>query len=317
MKICASCHANLPKESFSKKQWKLDQRRCKVCIANNREVQPIPTKQDNIDSNTKEVVKALDSINLAGVEKISDEELFKQPPPREDCPICFIQLPSLDTGRRYQTCCGKVICSGCSHAPLYDNQGNEIDNEKCPFCRTPAPKSKEEMIEREKKRVVLDDPIAIHNQGSNYREGKNGFPQDHIKALELFHRAAELGYAAGYNSIGYCYDYGYGYGVQVDKKKANHYYELTAMRGNERARHNIGNNEYREGNIIRALRHYKIAVRSGEAESLKIIKEIYKDGHATKDDYTTALRSYQTYLSEIKSVQRDEAASAYEDYRYY
>jgi len=61
-----------------------------------------------------------------------------------------------------------------------------------------------------------------------------------------------------------------------------------------------------------------IAVRSGEAESLKVIQLIYKDGHATKEDYMKALQSYQTYLGEIKSKQRDEAAAYdYENYRYY
>ena len=46
--------------------------------------------------------------------ELYDAKLFKQPPQKDDCPICFIRLPSLDsTGWRYMTCCGKVICSGC------------------------------------------------------------------------------------------------------------------------------------------------------------------------------------------------------------
>ena len=49
-----------------------------------------------------------------------DEKLFKQPPQPEDCPICFLLLPSINTGRRYKLCCGKDICSGCVHAPVYD-----------------------------------------------------------------------------------------------------------------------------------------------------------------------------------------------------
>ena len=40
MKICAACHEELPKESFSSKQWKLKQyqRRCIRCIADNRSI---------------------------------------------------------------------------------------------------------------------------------------------------------------------------------------------------------------------------------------------------------------------------------------
>ena len=47
------------------------------------------------------------------------------------------------------------------------------------------------------------------------------------------------------------------------------------------------------------------------------IKEFYSKGFATKEDYTRALQLYQDYLGEIKSKQRDEAAAAREDYRYY
>ena len=40
------------------------------------------------------------------------------------------------------------------------------------------------------------------------------------------------------------------------------------------------------------------------------------DGDATKEVYTKALRSYQAYLDEIKSDQRDEAAAADDDEYY-
>ena len=60
-----------------------------------------------------------------------------------------------------------------------------------------------------------------------------------------------------------------------------------------------------------------IAVIGGSKESLEKIHQLYIDGHVTKEDYTKALQSYQVYLSEIKSDQRDEAAAADEDNRYY
>ena len=316
MKICAACHEDLPKDSYSKKQlWKLVQRRCKVCIANNREVQPISTKQHNNDRNTNEIIKALDSMYLDAENKISDEELFRQPPPAEDCPICFLRMPSLQTGSRYQTCCGKMICSGCVYAPVYDNQGNKVDNEKCPFCRAPTPNTDEEIIEREKKRVEVNDPIATYDLGNNYRDGEDGYEHDYTKALELWHRAGELGYSEAYVCIGYSYDYGQC--VEIDKKKANHYYELSAIEGNEVARCNLGNNEKKAGNMERALKHYMISARDGHADALKQTKKLYSNGDASKEDYMKALRAYQAYLGEIKSVQRDKAAAAREDYRYY
>ena len=53
-------------------------------------------------------------------------------------------------------------------------------------------------MEREKKRVEANDPIAINNLGICYT---NGYPQDYSKALELWHRAAELGFTLAYNNI--------------------------------------------------------------------------------------------------------------------
>ena len=41
------------------------------------------------------------------------------------------------------------------------------------------------------------------------------------------------------------------------------------------------------------------------------------DGHATKYDYAKALKSYQAYLSEVRSDQRDKAAAFSDRYKYY
>ena len=223
------------------------------------------------------------------VAELHDKELFKQPPDEGDCPICFIRMPTLDTGRRYQSCCGKVICSGCVHAPLYDNQGNKVDNQKCPFCRTPWHSSDEESVERLKKRIEIGDPVAMHTLGCKYRGGI-GLPQDYTKALELYHQAGELGCGNAYTSLGYAYSHGRG--VEIDKVKANHYYELAAKGGHAQARHNLGNNEWRLGNMDRALKHWVIAIQGGRSESLDMMKQLYALGlgHATKEDYTKALQ---------------------------
>ena len=159
------------------------------------------------------------------------------------------------------------------------------------------------------------DPIAIYNLGGFYRDGVFGFPQDYTKALELWHRAGELGCADAYCRIAYVYSKGVG--VKVDKKKAKHYYELAAIGGNEVARHNLGGNEAIAGNYDRALKHWMISIRSGDPQSLERIKLLYSKGRATKEDYMKALQSYQAYLGEIKSLQRDKAAAADERYRYY
>ena len=50
--------------------------------------------------------------------------------------------------------------------------------------------------------------------------------------------------------------------------------------------------------------------------SLNKIQELYSNGHVTKDDYTKALRSFQEYLNEVKSKQRDDAAAFHDEYKY-
>ena len=118
---------------------------------------------------------------------------------------------------------------------------------------------------------------------NGYIQRLDGHPQDYDKALELFHRAA-VGYAEAYLNIGYVYYNGRG--VEVDEKKAVHFTELGAMGGDATARHNLGANEYKTGNVEKAIKHYTISARNGDADFLERIKELYTDGHASKDDYT-------------------------------
>ena len=249
---------------------------------------------------------------LAWLEVGRNEAIFKEPPPQYgDCPICFLRLPSLDNGRRYMECCGKMICSGCFHADVYDNLGNIIADEKCPFCRTPLPTSDNEGAERLKKRMEVGDEYAFALMGNYYDRGECGLPQDSSKAVELWHKAGKF----GYNDIGSAY--GLGDGVERDEKMACYYHELAAMAGDSYARHNLGGREYEAGNYERALKHYMIAVRGGDTDSVKEIQELYMDGHVAKDEYANALRSHQAYINEIKCDQRDKAAAFHDSYRYY
>ena len=98
------------------------------------------------------------------------------------------------------------------------------------------------------------------------------------------------------------------------------------MGGDVNARYNLGVNEMNAGledeegtvgKMGRALKHYMIATKDGDAESLDKIKKMFTHGYARKEDYAEALQSYQTYLGEIKSRQRDEAAAFSEKFRYY
>jgi len=247
------------------------------------------------------------------VAALHEEALFKQPPTLEDCPICFQLLPSHEKGSIYKSCCGKTICSGC----WYANVLIDIKKQLCAFCRTQAPKTEKESRRRIIKRIEAGDAVAIYNLGCDYTNGTDGYPIDYIKALELFQRAGELvGHAPSYYNIGNAYRFG-GRGVEVDRKKAINNWELAAMGGDVQARHNLGCEEEVQGNMNRAIKHWIIAVKSGNTCSLDAIKDLCTVGQATKEDYSTALQAYQAYLKEIKSAQRDRAAADDYNFRYY
>ena len=242
-------------------------------------------------------------LSVASLESTKDEALFREPPQRDECDICMLPLPLDRDKQRYQSCCGKVLCCGCIDAAY------AADNRcLCPFCRTPRHTSNEELMERLKKRVEGNDARAIRNLGSLYYSGDKGLPQNYDKAMELWLRAGELGCVASYGGVGDVYRIGEGV-QQRDEKKAIYYYELAAMGGYAKARHNLGVLEWNAGIYHRAVKHYMISAGAGYDNSLTQIREAFLHGHATKDDFEKALRAHKEAKDEMKSDQREAAVA--------
>ena len=130
MKFCGACERELPRESFSGKQWRIRKslRRCGECVAAGNEL----------------------VLFTRGRERSADDE----------CPICSQWLP-LDSGESMlHTCCMKTVCKGCDLVA----RRRGIDD-KCPFCRTHVADSDEEHLEMIQKRVKANDPEAILDLG--------------------------------------------------------------------------------------------------------------------------------------------------------
>ena len=98
----------------------------------------------------------------------------------------------------------------------------------------------------------------------------------------------------------------------MDKKKATHYYELAAMNGNVGARHNLGCVELDVGNQHRAFKHFILAAKAGDKDSLDKVKTGFMNGIVTKDEYANTLRAYQERHDEMKSEDRDTADEAFQ-----
>ena len=175
----------------------------------------------------------------------------------------------------------------------------------CPFCKTPPAESPEDDVERLKKLMKKGNGHAFYQLAWYYRDGIRGSPQDRAKANELYLKAGELGCAEAYYNLGCSYERGRG--VEIDKKKAKHYYELAAMNGSVKSRHNLGAFEHEGCDLHRAFKHYIIAARAGCKESLDVVKEGYTVGIVTKDEYANTLRAYQKSQDEMKSEARGKA----------
>ena len=141
--------------------------------------------------------------------ELRDEALFKDPPPKEECPICFLPMPSRliccmslppatassvptydfaianeelagKNTEHYYPCCGKGVCGGCIHSCCMSG------NYKCPFCNADCGgKSDEEEVAEMMKRVAANDAASICMLAYQYHHGLNGVEQDHVKAMEL------------------------------------------------------------------------------------------------------------------------------------
>eukprot|EP00956_Cyclotella_meneghiniana_P039004 scaffold163915_cov23-Cyclotella_meneghiniana.AAC.2 len=139
-----------------------------------------------------------------------------------------------------------------------------------------------------------------------YSKGKHGLPVDQSKAFELLQRACELGSASGHFNLALSYDDGVG--VKQDKKRAIHHYQIAAIMGHVGARNNLACTEVENGNIQRATKHFMIAAKCGYEDSLNNIKQGFRDGLVTKEDFEKTLRGHQAACNETKSEQRDRAA---------
>ena len=242
------------------------------------------------------------------VAELYDEKLFKEPPPHEDCPICFLPLPLDGNQITFSPCCGKTICHGCVYG-MVESGAKEI----CAFCRTPGGESDEETIRRINNLINKGNGDGFYMLAVHYADGSTGLPQDRAKANELYLKAGELGCAAAYFNLGNAYDNGDG--LEVDEEKAKHYWELAAMNGNVMARNNLGIIEGEAGNNLRGMKHFILAAKAGDDKALGMVKQGFMGGIVGKDEYANTLRAYQKSKDEMKSEARDQAEEIMAQYR--
>jgi len=237
--------------------------------------------------------------------ELRDKDLFTMPDNScyGECPICCLPLP-LDLQKSVMmACCSKRICHGCCHANKKREFEAGLEN-RCVFCREPAPETQEEVIKRSMNRIKKNCPVAMRHMGTKrYYEG------DFKIALEYFTKAVELGDIEAHYVLSRMYYNGEG--VEKDKDKEIFHLEEAAIGGDPAARFGLGCIEVMNGNFERAAKHFIIAANLGDDKSLELIKDLYAMGHARKEDYADALRAYQAAVDAAKSAEREVAEAYY------
>ena len=245
--------------------------------------------------------------------ELRDEILFRQPEGSHlgDCPLCCVPLP-LDAERSsMSTCCSKQICRGCLLTFTLQGigMGANVQPKPCPFCRRPITQDEDESNTELMKRIEAKDPVALQHVGT-----KHFLAGDYDVAFNLLTTAAELGDAEAHFNLSIMYKKGQG-GVETDEKKRVFHLEEAAIAGHPVARHNLGCHEGRNGRVERAVKHWIIATNLGDDESMKRLKEYYKDGHVSKEDFAAALRAHHAAIAATKSPQREAEVKFFDKIR--
>ena len=94
-----------------------------------------------------------------------------------------------------------------------------------------------------------------------------------------------------------------------DEKRKLHHLTEAAIAGHPDARFNLGHTEWENGQYNRAAKHWIIAAKLGNDDSLEHVKDLYKAGCVSKEDFAAALRGHQAAIEATKSPQREEAVA--------
>jgi TPR repeat protein len=118
--------------------------------------------------------------------------------------------------------------------------------------------------------------------------------------MELYARAANLGYKKAHNNLAYIYHEG------GNMKKAKFHYETAAMAGHEGARYNLGFMEVNDGNVDRAVKHWAIAASAGHYIAIHALRTAFEKGIISRESIKSTLKAYNNSCAEMRSEAREE-----------
>ena len=131
-----------------------------------------------------------------------------------------------------------------------------------------------------------------------------GAIKDAVKAMNLYHDAAEMGSGYGNFVLGSAYAYGK-HGVTVDLKKARQFAERAVKLNFLPARTTLAYLEAKKGRHARSIRHYRLGAEAGYKAHMDTLWGVCNKGGMSKEDLEDTLRKYHQACDDMKSEERE------------
>ena len=135
-----------------------------------------------------------------------------------------------------------------------------------------------------------------------------GLQEDKAEGLKWYHRALDAGDGMAAFHLGSCY--WQGDGVERDMEKGMGHYHKSAELGVMHAFSVIGRFHLTVGEIEEGILNLRKAAMCGTSMGddsiFKDLRDGFKYGYITKDEYAFTLREYQAPCNEMKSDMREQ-----------
>ena len=148
--------------------------------------------------------------------------------------------------------------------------------------------------------------LEMYHVGKYYFTGEMyGLRQDKVEGLKWFHHAVEAGSGIAAYSIGQCHVRGDC--VDKDYDKALEYFQKSADLGYIPAFHIVGTILMTKGETEEGMLNLRKAAICGMSEEklFEQLRDGFKEGYITKDEYAYTLRENQKACHEMKSDGRE------------
>ena len=198
-------------------------------------------------------------------EETQDLDVFSPLEEREDCPICFLQLPQNINQTQYYSCCGKTVCIGCSF--MFNTKPHQVGQKACPFCRSTS--TTKESMEALQRRIESDGDIsAMATMVCIYMD--QGCIDD---AVKLCVRAAESGNLNSIAMLGLMFFQNEGEEWQGDAMRLS---MIAAKLGSPIAHFALGKSYMKKGSVAIGVKHLAYAAEGGHEESMEELRMVQK-----------------------------------------